>query len=192
MRSNFAYVSHCSGLMLLSICNIAQAEEVGDIYGGMSYSQTIAKDESSRNLGTYKPTTFGIGLSVVALRNLALDGYVFASARSSTHVIAPISTMTVSAQEGYGFNLRPYLSLNNSWGIYAKLGRQYGGQETWVRRGALQTTSSATYARTVYGTGVSYNLDDRWGISADYTKAKQISPETTKTALISLGLRYKF
>lgn len=192
MRSNFAYVSHCSSLVLLSLCNIAQAEEVGDIYGGMSYSQTIAKDKSSRNLGTFKPTTFGIGLSVVALRNLALDGYFFASVRDSTHAIAPTSTMTVSAQEGYGLNLRPYLSLNNSWGIYAKLGRQYGGQETEVRRGALQTTSSATYARTVYGTGIAYNLNDRWGISADYTKAKQASSETTQTALISLGLRYKF
>ena len=186
-----AVVSGAS-LMAFYICNPARAEEVGDIYGGISYSQIIAKDESSRHLGTYKPTTLGIGLSVVAAHNLAVDGYVFAAQHDSSNTLSPISTMRVNVKEGYGFNLRPYLSLNSQWGIYAKLGRQYGSQEKTFSRGPIQTTTSASYAHTIYGVGVSYNINEQWGVGIDYTKAKRIPSETTNTALISFGLRYKF
>lgn len=179
-------------LMMLSLFNPAQAEDVGDIYGGISYSQTIAKDESSRHLGTYKPTTLGIGLSVVAIPNLAFDGYVFASLNDSSNTLSPTSTMSVSAKDGYGFNLRPILPLSRKWSVYAKLGRQYGSQETTVRRGTDQTVTSADYARTIYGLGTSYSINDQWGVGIDYTKAKRVPSETTSTALISIGLRYKF
>ena len=174
-------------LVVLHLCNPAWAEEVGDIYGGVSYSQTIAKDESARHLGTYKPTTLGLGLSVVAIPNLAVDGYVFTGVNDSSNTLSPTSTMTVRVKNGYGFNLRPYFSLSNQWGVYAKLGRQYGSQETTLLR-----TTLTSYAHTIYGLGVSYNINHRWGIGADYTKAKRIPSETTNTALISLGVRYKF
>jgi opacity protein-like surface antigen len=192
MRSGPAPIASMASLMVLHFCSAAWAEEVGDIYGGISYSQTRAKDESSRNLGTYKPTTLGLGLSVVAIPNLAVDGYVFTGVNDSANAISPVATMTVSAKDGYGFNLRPYLSLNRQWGVYAKLGRQYGTQETTVRRPLGEVTSSTSYARTVYGVGVSYNINERWGIATDYTTVKRVSSENTKTALLSFGLRYKF
>ncbi len=174
------------------ISAIAVAEEAGDIYGGITYSETIAKDESSRNLGTFKPTTVGVGVSVVAIPNLALDGYVFTGLNDSTNTLAVNSSMTVHVKEGYGFNLRPYLSLSKNWGIYAKLGRQFGSQETTLRRSAFQQTTSATYAHTIYGLGISFNIDAQWGIGADYTRSKRIPSEQTNSSLISVGLRYKF
>jgi len=179
-------------LMALYLFNPAWAEDVGDIYGGISYSQTIAKDESSRNLGTYKPTTLGIGLSFVAIPNLAVDGYVFTGVNDSSNTLSPISTMSVSVKDGYGFNLRPYLPLGRKWSVYAKLGRQYGTQETTVKRGTAQTVTSVDYAHTIYGLGTSYSINDQWGVGVDYTKTKKVPSETTSTALISIGLRYKF
>ena len=192
MRVASKVIAVMSSLMVLSLFNPAQAEEVGDIYGGISYSQTIAKDESSRKLGTYKPTTLGIGLSFIAVPNLVIDGYVFTGVNDSSNTIAPTATMSVSAKDGYGFNLRPYLPLSRKWSVYAKLGRQYGTQETTVTRGTVQTVTSADYARTIYGFGTSYNINDQWGVGIDYTKAKRVPSETTSTALISIGLRYKF
>lgn len=47
-------------IFLLSSSGLAMSEEVGDIYGGLSYSQTIAKDTSANSLGPYKPMTLGI------------------------------------------------------------------------------------------------------------------------------------
>lgn len=84
MRPSSTAVASGACLVVLQLCNPTCAEEVGDIYGGISYSQTIAKDESPRNLGTYKPTTLGLGLSVVAIPNLAVDGYVFTGVNDSS------------------------------------------------------------------------------------------------------------
>jgi opacity protein-like surface antigen len=179
-------------LVMIHLFHPAQAEEVGDIFGGFFYSQTIAKDESSLNLGTFKPTTLGIGLSVVAIPNLAVDGYVFTGVNDSSNTLTPTSTMSVSAKDGYGFNLRPYLPLSRKWSIYAKLGRRYGTQETIVKRGSVVTVTSTDYARTIYGLGTSYSFNDQWGVGLDYTKSKRVPSETTSTALISIGLRYKF
>ena len=128
----FALVS-CLQIALFDAMGNAAAEEVGDIYGGLSYSKTFAKDTSANHLGTYKPMTFGVGLSVVAMPYLALDGYVFTGVEDARNDLPLSRTMTVSAIDGYGFNLRPFSPLSQSWSVYAKLGRQYGAKETVLK-----------------------------------------------------------
>ncbi len=193
MRKTIYFSVTCLLALFFGSMSSAMSEDVGDIYGGLSYSQTIAKDTSANNLGTYKPMTLGIGLSVIAIRNLALDGYVFTGVEDSSNDLTAARTMTVSVKDGYGFNLRPFISLSKSWSIYGKLGRQYGTQETLLKNQVTTLrTTSATFAHTVYGVGVGYNVDERWGIGLDYMKAKRIASENTDTSLISLGLRYKF
>jgi hypothetical protein len=183
----------CLQVALSGVLGIATAEEVGEIYGGVSYSQTIAKDTSVNNLGTYRPMTLGVGLSVVAMPYLALDGYVFTGVEDASNDLLSGRTMTVSVKDGYGFNLRPFLPLSKSWSVYAKLGRQYGAQET-VLKNQLATlrTTNTSYAHTVYGLGVGYNINERLGLGADYMKARHIPSENTNTSLISVGMRYKF
>lgn len=193
MRQSVSFLVICLHVLLFGATAIAMSEEVGDIYGGLSYSQTIARDTSVNNFGTYKPMTLGIGLSVIAARNLAVDGYVFTGVVDSSNDLAPARTMTVSVKDGYGFNLRPFLPLSKSWSVYGKLGRQYGAQETVVKNHVttLRTTNTS-FARTVYGLGVGYNIDERWGVGLDYMKAKRVASENTDTSLISFGIRYKF
>jgi len=188
----FALVS-CLQIALFDAMGNAAAEEVGDIYGGLSYSKTFAKDTSANHLGTYKPMTFGVGLSVVAMPYLALDGYVFTGVEDARNDLPLSRTMTVSAIDGYGFNLRPFLPLSQSWSVYAKLGRQYGAQETVLKNQvATLRTTNTNYAHTVYGLGVGYNINERWGLGADYMKARRIVSENTDTSLLSVGLRYRF
>lgn len=130
---------------------------------------------------------------MIAVRNLAVDGYLFTGVRDSSNDLPTARTMTVSVKDGYGFNLRPFLPLSKSWSVYGKLGRQYGTQETLLKNQvATLRTTSATFARTVYGLGIGYNMDERWGVSLDYMKAKRVASETIDTSLVSLGLRYKF
>jgi hypothetical protein len=188
----FALVT-CLQVALFGAMGIAAAEDVGDIYGGVSYSKTIAKDTSVNNLGTYRPMTVGVGLNVIAMPYLALDGYVFTGVEDASNDLPAGRTMTVSAKDGYGFNLRPFLPLSKLWSVYAKLGRQYGAQETILKNQVttLRTTSTS-YAHTVYGLGIGYNINERWGLGADYMKARHIASENTDTSLLSIGLRYKF
>lgn len=183
----------CLQMALSGALGIAAAEEVGDIYGGVSYSKTMAKDTSTNHLGTYKPVTLGVGLSVVAMSYLALDGYVFTGVEDASNDLPLNRTMTVSAKDGYGFNLRPFLPLSKSWSVYAKLGRQYGAQDTVLKNQVATLRSTNTsYAHTVYGLGVGYNINERWGLGADYMKAKRMAYDNTDTSLISVGFRYKF
>lgn len=193
MRPCVSALVSCLQIALFGAIDVAAAEEVGDIYGGVSYSKTFAKDTSANNLGTYKPMTFGIGLSVVAMPYLALDGYVFTGVEDASNDVPLSRTMTVSAKDGYGFNLRPFLPLSQSWSVYAKLGRQYGAQETVLKNQvAILRTTNKNYAHTVYGLGIGYNINECWGLGVDYVKAKYVASENTDTSLISVGLRYKF
>ncbi len=183
----------CIQIALFGAMGVAMAEEVGDIYGGVSYSQTIAKDTSVNNLGTYRPITVGVGLSVVALPYLAVDGYLFTGVEDDRNDLPSSRTMTVAVKNGYGFNLRPFLPLSKSWSIYAKLGRQYGAQETVLKNQVTTLrATNASYAHTVYGIGIGYTINEHWGLGADFTKAKRIPSENTNTSLISVGVRYKF
>ena len=190
-QTTAGWVTCVMGLLLVNP-PYALAERVGDVYAGVSYGQTIARDESSRNLGTFRPTTIGVGLSVIAASNLALDGYVFTGAEDASHDLPAGRRMTVAVANGYGFNLRPFFPLNDAWILYAKLGRQYGTQETVTTRlGVNLLTTRTTYAHTVYGLGVGYAIDERWGVGIDYLKSRQVPSEMVNTSLISVGVRYK-
>jgi hypothetical protein len=185
MKHLFALVLSLIGL---NVC----AQKVGDVFGGINYSLATSKDESSRNLGTYKPSMLGLGLSYVVIDNVAIEGGVFGGVRSSSNDISGTTSMTLKVKDGYAFSIRPFIGFNQSWGGYAKLGRQYGTQEVLVQTGAGQTTTQGTYAHTVYGLGVSHRIHPQWGITADYTKTKRIASENASSSAIGIGLRYKF
>lgn len=168
------------------------AQSVGDIFGAVNYTKATSKDESSRNLGTYKPNAVGVGLSYVIFKNLAVEGNVFTGAGNSSNALSATSSMTLQIKNGYGFSLRPFLAFNDVWGGFVKLGRQYGTQDSVVNRSTVQSTTSASYAHTVYGIGLSYNINRKWAITSDYTSTVNVASEMTKTSALGFGLRYKF
>jgi opacity protein-like surface antigen len=168
------------------------AQNVGNVFGGISYIQTSIKDESSKNLGTFKPTVVGLGLAYVVTDNIALEANAFDG--SSDASIAPTSvvTYTVKIKNGYSLGVRPFMAFNEPWGGYAKLGRQYGEQTPVVKYGARTLSDkSSTYANTFYGLGISYNINPKWGISSEYMWSKKGNSETSNTT-VGVGLRYKF
>jgi len=165
----------------------AQAQSVGDIFGGVTYTKTSIKDESSKNLGTFNPTVVGLGLAYVVAENIALEGNVFDGTSDSSVTRTGVGTVTVKVHNGYGVGVRPFLSLNGSWGIYAKLGRQYGTQTTVIKK-----SIDSKFAHTVYGLGISYNINSKWGISADYALSKKIESEMNKNNSVGMSVRYTF
>jgi hypothetical protein len=182
MKHLFALVLSLIGL---NVC----AQKVGDVFGGINYSLATTKTD---NYGTFKPSMLGLGLSYVVIDNVAIEGGVFGGVRSSSNDTSTPPSMTLTAKDGYAFSIRPFIGFNQSWGGYAKLGRQYGTQEVLVQTGAGQTTTQGTYAHTVYGLGVSHRIHPQWGITADYTKTKRIASENASSSAIGIGLRYKF
>jgi hypothetical protein len=177
-------------LLVLSL--EVSAQSVGDVFGGISYIQTSIKDESSRNLGTFKPTVVGLGLAYVVADNLALEANVFDGNSDSSLKPTAIATYTVRIKNGYTIGIRPFIPFNASFGGYAKLGRQFGTQTTVVKTSVSQKSTDSTYAQTVYGLGISYNINPLWGISSEYVWTKKGDAETNKNASMSIGIRYKF
>ena len=173
-----------------------QAQDIGDIFGGITYTQSSIKDESSNHLGTFKPTVVGLGLSYVIADNLALDANMFDGAADSSVVKPRLGTVTVKVKNGYTLGVRPFMAFNESWGGYLKLGRQYGTQTVTkpqiVNRKLVPTAVDATYANTVYGLGVSYNINSKWGVSSEAMWTKKGESDTTKNASLGVGIRYKF
>ena len=45
---------------------------------------------------------------------------------------------------------------------------------------------------TVYGLGVSYNINQKWAATSDFTSTVSVATEMTKTSALGFGLRYKF
>jgi opacity protein-like surface antigen len=172
------------------------AQNVGDVFGGISYIQTSIKDESSNNLGTFKPTVVGLGLAYVVLDNVALEANAFNGTSDSSLTSRAGAIVTVNIKTGYILGVRPFISFNESWGGYAKLGRQYGTQTVTkpqiVNRKLVSTAVDATYANTVYGLGVSYNINPKWGVSSEYVWTKKGESDTNKNASMGIGIRYKF
>lgn len=172
----------------------AAAQQIGDVFGAVTYTQVSAKDTSSLHTGTYKPTTISLGLGTVWMENLAVDGYVFTGRTNAANTISgpPSTAFTLDVQEGYGVNLRPFMRLGPSWGAFAKLGRQYGRQEV-TRVNVLGTVATTTsYAHTVYGGGVTYSITSQWALGAEYLKSRHITGETLSSSSLGASLRYRF
>ena len=114
-------------LVLLLVVGLeVNAQSVGDVFGGISYIQTSIKDESSKNLGTFKPTAVGFGLAYVVADNIALEANAFDGSSDSSLTPTSVVTYTVKIKNGYSIGVRPFIAFNDSWGGYAKLGRQFG------------------------------------------------------------------
>ena len=181
-------------ILLLAMTEI-HAQNIGDVFGGISYLQTSIKDESSNNLGTFKPTVLGLGLAYVVLDNIALEANIF-NGTSDSSLASRLGSVTVQVKNGYSLGVRPFMAFNESWGGYAKLGRQYGTQTLTqpklVNRTVVTTPIDSTYAHTVYGLGVAYNIDRQWGVSTEYMWSKKGESENSKNASLGVGLRYKF
>lgn len=179
-------------LPLALLSGFAFAQNTGDMFGGLTYSQTTIKNKAPGNVPAFQPSTVSLGVGVIVMPNLALEGYVFDGLTNATNTVAPNTTSTVQIQNGYGFNLRPYIRLGSGWGAYAKIGRQYGAQDVVTNTPTIQRTTHSTYAHTTYGLGVSYNISNRWSLAAEHLKSRNIASETSTASTTGLGLRYLF
>lgn len=179
-------------LPLALLSGFAFAQNTGDMFGGLTYSQTTIKNKAPGNVPAFQPSTVSLGVGVIVMPNLALEGYVFDGLTNATNTVAPNTTSTVQIQNGYGFNLRPYIRLGSGWGVYAKIGRQYGAQDVVTNTPTIQRTTHSTYAHTTYGLGVSYNISNRWSLAAEHLKSRNIASETSTASTTGLGLRYLF
>ncbi len=179
-------------VLLVVVSLEVNAQSVGDVFGGVSYIQTSIKDKSSKNIGTFKPTVIGLGLAYVVTDNIVLEANAFDGSNESSIAPSAVATYTVKINNGYSVGVRPFIAFNASWGGYAKLGRQFGNQTTVIKTSVSQKATDATYAQTVYGLGITYKINPKWGVSSEYVWTKKGQSDTTQNASMGIGIRFKF
>lgn len=180
-------------VLILSMASIhAQAQNVGDVFGGITYTHISVKDESPSNFGTFRPNALGLGLAYVVADNWAVELSAFEGIEDASITQSNVN-VAVKVKNGYGFAVRPFFALNEYWGAYAKLGRLYGTQDTTTQIGVrVISTQTSSYSRTVYGLGLSYNIAANWGLTSEYVRSIKSESETTSNTSLSMGVRYKF
>ena len=179
-------------LPLALVSGLVCAQNPGDVFVGVTYAQSNVKFKSQPSFGTFHPATLSVGVGMIVIPNLAIEGYVFDGLNDATRMIATSTTGTIQIQNGYGFNLRPYMKLGNGWGAYAKLGRQYGAQDFVVNRPLTSTTTHTTYAHTTYGLGLTYNFNRQWSVAVERMTSKSVPTESTNASTTGVGLRYMY
>ena len=56
----------------------------------------------------------------------------------------------------------------------------------------IKKSINSKFAHTVYCLGISYNINSKWGISADYALSKKIESEMNKNNSVGMSVRSTF
>ena len=166
------------------ICTSAFAQSNG-LYGEVAYGAVTAKDTSSYNLGTWKPTVARFTLGKVIADNVAVEG-ILSQGISKSSVTKSSTNYEIELNNSYGIALRPFYKLNDDFEVFGRVGK-YVNKSTATYS---STTKSLTFYNTLYSIGTAYKINNSFNATLDYTKYnKKGDLDVSQT---SVGLRYNF
>lgn len=171
---------------VVALCSFgASAQNVGKYYGEAAYTTLTAKDVSSGNIGTVKPTGVRLTVGKVLVNHLAVEGFLLQGLSSDSINIGGV-TGDLALKTSYGAALRPFVNLTENVELYGRLGTV---RTKFKEIDPIQTeTRSDTH--TLYGAGLAYKLTDKVKLVADYTMLS--TKNETKSSMISVGVRFGF
>lgn len=168
----------------------ALAQKKGDVYGEVAYVTTSIKDESSSNLGTFKPSAGRLTLGSVVAENIAVEGLIQHGLSASSHMVGT-ANIELKLKTGYGLAVRPFMNLNDKVEVYGRLGsvRSGNGATATLSNGTSVSTSDRV-TNTMYGGGLVYKVSDKVAAVLDYTKLNK--KDDTAVSMVAVGLRFGF
>jgi OOP family OmpA-OmpF porin len=167
----------------------AMAQSTGNLYGEAAYAMVTAKDTSTDNWGSFKPTLGRFTLGTVVTDNVAVEGFVTQGLSSDSKVISG-ANVDVKVKTGYGVAVRPFVNLSNEVELFGRIGSIRNEFEGTVSAGVRSRTSSSKTTNTLYGVGVAYNIDKSMTAVVDYTKLS--NKDETSTSMVAIGVRFNF
>jgi len=165
------------------------AQSAGNLYGEAAYAMVTAKDTSTDNLGSFKPTLGRFTLGTVVTNNVAVEGFVTQGLSSDSKVITG-ANVEVKAKTGYGVAVRPFVNLSNEVELFGRVGSIRNEVEATATAGGGSQTSSTKSTHTLYGVGVAYKIDKNMTAVIDYTKLS--NKDDTETSMVAIGVRFNF
>lgn len=173
-----------------ALCSFnAAAQNVGAFYGEVGYVIVTAKDVSSNNIGTFKPSGAWLTLGNVIVDNLAVEGYLV-EGLSSDAIAVGNAKADIALKTSYGVGLRPFVHLTDDLELYGRLGSMRTKSQSTVSFNGQSVSESSSSTRTIYGIGLAYKLTNTTKLVADYVKFS--NKEDTRTSSMSVGVRFSF
>lgn len=167
----------------------AAAQNVGSFYGEAAYSSITAKDVSSDNIGTFKPSAARLTVGNVLFNNVAVEGFVM-QGLSSDSVTVDGANVDLALKTSYGVAIRPFVNLTDSVELYGRLGTIRAKSKATVSYNGQSESDTSSATHTLYGAGLAYKLTDAAKLVVDYTKLS--TKNDVKSSLISVGVRFAF
>lgn len=167
----------------------AMAQSTGNLYGEAAYAMVTAKDTSTDNLGSFKPTVGRFTLGTVVTDNVAVEGFVTQGLSSDSKVFSG-ANLDIKAKTGYGVAVRPFVNLSNEVELFGRIGSIRNETEATASRGGFSQTITNKTTNTLYGVGVAYKIDKSMTAIVDYTKLP--NKDETSTSMVAIGLRFNF
>lgn len=184
-----------SALSVIAVASLfvsasAFAQKNGDVYGEFSYARATMKDESTNNLGTFKPSAGRFTLGTVVSNNIALEGFVQQGLSASSHAVGN-NNIELKLKTGYGLAVRPFINVTDSIELYGRIGSVRNGYSATVTasNGASASESDKT-TNTMYGGGLAYKLNNKAALVFDYSKLNK--KDDTAVSIVSVGVRFGF
>lgn len=177
-------------LAVVAACSLPVfAQSSGKWYGEVAYGMVSAKDTSTDNLGTFKPSIARFTLGTVVLDNLAVDGFISQGLSTGSNSYASGAKIDIKLKTGYGIALRPFVKATEDLELFGRLGTAHN-KNSWALSGNGTNSGTDSATQTFYALGASYKIDKQWAAVIDYTKFA--NKNDTDVSLVSLGLRFNF
>lgn len=178
MKNFYAFV-------LFSLVSVSALAQSNGFYSEAAYSSMTAKDTSSTNLGTFKPSGARLTLGKVIAENIAVEGFLVEGLNKGSVVYRNIN-FELALESSYGFALRPFYKINEDFEVFGRVGKYINNYKITYST----YTNSGTYYHTLYSIGTAYKINNNINATLDYSKLNKKGD--IDASLIGIGLRYNY
>ena len=192
MFKNCLIVVGCS-ISLISATAFAQSNETSaersGYYVDASYILVTAKDTSTYDMGTWKPTLARITLGKEVNEHLAIEGFIAQGINSDTQTYDGYDYKR-KVNNSYGIAVRPFIKATDAIELYGRVGWLKYKQTDAVD--SVSYSADATFSVYMWSLGVAYKITDNISAIIDYSKLQQKVETYADTSFTAVGVRYRF
>jgi opacity protein-like surface antigen len=164
------------------------AQTVGQFYGEAGYSK-LNVDIDIPGAPKFKPDALRLSIGYVPAPNLAVEG-LFATGLSGSSKNIDGVNVKVDLKESFGIYLRPFVDLNDTVQLYARLGFISAKAKASASAPGITVSATDRDEDFSYGIGAAFNVSKTVALTVDYTQF--FDKDGVDVSGYGVGLRFNF
>lgn len=164
------------------------AQTVGQLYGEAGYSK-LNVDIDIPGVPKFEPDALRLSVGYVPVPNLAVEGLFTTGLSGSSKNIDGVN-VKVDLEESFGIYLRPFVDLNDTVQLYARLGFISAKAKVSASVPGLSASVTDRDEDFSFGVGAAFNVSKTVALTVDYNQF--YDKEGTDVSGYGIGLRFNF